>query len=109
MRNRLLWALLAETGLRLGEALGLPHRDWHPGLVTPHSWSSLLASTRTGAGQSRVSAGVFSDELHRLYGEHVWRLCEAAADLVADDFDAAYVSVTSSANPVRAVPAGVGL
>ena len=31
VRDRLLWALLAETGLRLGEALGLQHRDWHTG------------------------------------------------------------------------------
>src|SRR5260370_25702360 len=31
VRDRLLWMLLAETGLRLGEALGLQHRDWHTG------------------------------------------------------------------------------
>ena len=31
VRDRLLWSLLAETGLRLGEALGLQHRDWHTG------------------------------------------------------------------------------
>jgi integrase len=31
VRNRLLWMLLAETGLRLGEALGVAHRDWHTG------------------------------------------------------------------------------
>ena len=31
VRDRLLWALLAESGLRLGEALGLQHRDWHSG------------------------------------------------------------------------------
>src|SRR4051794_38250328 len=32
VRDRLLWALLAETGMRLGEALALQHRDWHTGL-----------------------------------------------------------------------------
>jgi integrase len=31
VRDRLLWSLLAESGLRLGEALGLQHRDWHTG------------------------------------------------------------------------------
>jgi hypothetical protein len=32
VRKRLLWAfLLAESGLRLGKALGLQHRDWHTG------------------------------------------------------------------------------
>jgi hypothetical protein len=29
--SNLLWSLLAESGLRLGEALGLQHRDWHTG------------------------------------------------------------------------------
>ncbi len=32
VRDRLLWALLAETGMRLGEALALKHCDWHTGL-----------------------------------------------------------------------------
>jgi site-specific recombinase XerD len=31
VRDRLLWSLLAESGLRLVEALGLQHRDWHTG------------------------------------------------------------------------------
>src|SRR5450756_1576544 len=31
VRDRLLWMVLAETGVRLGEALGLQHRDWHTG------------------------------------------------------------------------------
>ena len=31
VRDRLLWSVLAEAGLRLGEALGLQHRDWHTG------------------------------------------------------------------------------
>jgi integrase len=35
VRNRLLWMVLAETGLRWGEALGLQHRDWHTGAVIP--------------------------------------------------------------------------
>jgi site-specific recombinase XerD len=32
VRDRLLWALLAETGMRLGEALAIKHCDWHTGL-----------------------------------------------------------------------------
>src|SRR5258708_34796454 len=31
VRDRLLWALLAGTGLRLGWAVGMRHRDRHPG------------------------------------------------------------------------------
>ena len=31
LRDRLLFATLAETGMRLGEVLCLTHADWHPG------------------------------------------------------------------------------
>jgi integrase len=79
VRNRLLWALLAETGLRLGEALGLQHRDWHTGCGDtpfievidrehPHG-------VRAKSGYRRLYV---SDELGRLYGEYVWRLCTSA-------------------------------
>ena len=100
VRNRLLWALLAETGLRLGEALGLQHRDWHTGCGdTP--FVEVVArehphGVRVKGGSRRVYV---SDELDRLYGEHVWQLCEAGADLVADDFDAAYVFVNLEREP----------
>jgi integrase len=35
VRNRLLWMVFAETGVRLGEALGLQHRDWYTGRGDP--------------------------------------------------------------------------
>jgi integrase len=115
VRNRLLWMLLAETGLRLGEALGLQHRDWHTGRGDtpfievvdrehPHG-------VRAKSGYRRLYV---SDELDRLYGEHVWRLCEAGADLAgadlagadlagadlaAADFDASYVFVNLDREP----------
>ena len=103
VRNRLLWMLLAETGLRLGEALGLQHRDWHTGRGDtpfievvdrehPHG-------VRAKSGYRRLYV---SDELDRLYGEHVWRLCEAGADLARDpaaDFDASYVFVNLDREP----------
>jgi integrase len=100
VRNRLLWAVLAETGLRLGEALGLQHCDWHTGCGDtpfievidrehPHG-------VRAKSGYRRLYV---SDELDRLYGEYVWRLCEAGADLAVDDFDASYVFVNLDREP----------
>lgn len=100
VRNRLLWLLLAETGLRLGEALGLQHRDWHTGRGDtpfievvdrehPHG-------VRAKSGYRRLYV---SDELDRLYGEHVWRLCETGADLATGDFDATYVFVNLDRDP----------
>ena len=100
VRNRLLWMLLAETGVRVGEALGLQHRDWHTGCGDtpfievvdrdhPHG-------VRAKSGYRRVYV---SDQLDRLYGEYVWRLCEAGADLATDDFDATCVFVNLDREP----------
>ncbi len=48
-----------------------------------------------------------SDALDRLYGEYVWLLCEAGADLAAEDFDATYVFVNlDRCATVRAVATG---
>ena len=93
VRDRLLWALLAETGLRLGEALGLQHRDWHTGRGdTPF----IEVVPRDHPHGVRVKGGRYrrafiSDELDRLYGEYLWQLCEAGADLAVPDIDAAPV------------------
>lgn len=100
IRNRLLWVLLAETGFRLSEALGLQHRDWHTGRGdTPYV--EVVArdhphGVRAKSGYRRVYV---SDGLDRLYGEHLWRLCEAGADVGCDDFDAAYVFVNLDREP----------
>ncbi len=94
VRNRLLWMLLAETGLRLGEALGLQHRDWHTGRGdTP--FVEVVArehphGVRAKGGFRRLYV---SDELDRLYGEYLWQLCEVGADVAVEDFDAAPVFV----------------
>ena len=100
VRNRLLWMLLAETGVRLGEALGLQHRDWHTGRGdTP--FIEVVArdhphGVRAKGGYRRLYV---SDQLDRLYGDYVWRLCEAGADLATDDFDASCVFVNLDREP----------
>src|SRR6478736_5418993 len=100
VRNRLLWMLLAETGFRLGEALGLQHRDWHTGCGdTP--FVEVVArdhphGVRAKNGYRRVYV---SDQLDRLYGEYVWQLCEAGADLATDDFDGTCVFVNLDREP----------
>ena len=80
VRDRLLWVLLAETGLRLGEALGLQHRDWHTGRGdTPF----IEVVPRDHPHGVRVKGGRYrrvfiSDELDRLYGEYLWQLYDPA-------------------------------
>jgi hypothetical protein len=74
-------------GLRLGEALGLQHRDWHSGCgdtafieVVPRDHPHGVRVKGGGYRKLYVSA-----ELDSLYGEYVWQLCEAGADLAAAD------------------------
>ena len=51
---------------------------------------------RAKSGYRRVYV---SDELDRLYGEYVWQLCEAGADLATDDFDGTCVFVNLDREP----------
>lgn len=101
VRDRLLWLLLTETGLRLGEALSLQHRDWHTGCgETPF----VEVVAREHPHGLRVKGGHYrrvyiSDELDRLYGEYVWALCEAGWDLAVADPDAGYVFVNLAREP----------
>lgn len=101
MRDRLLFALLAESGLRLGEALGLRNGDWHTGggrtpfvEVVPGEHPHRVRVKGSQYRQVFVSGG-----LDRLYGEYLWQVADAAADRgceVADDW---YVFCNLSREP----------
>ncbi len=80
VRDRLLWSLLAETGLRLGEALGLQHRDWHTGLGdTP--WLEVVPREHPHGVRVKGQAYFVSDELDRLYGDYLFELCDRGVEL----------------------------
>jgi integrase len=102
VRDRLLWALLAETGMRLGEALAIKHCDWHTGLgdtpfveVVPREDHPHGLRVKNG-GYRRI---YISDELDRLYGEYLWRLCDAGADEAVGDLDSWWVFVNLAREP----------
>ena len=101
VRDRLLWTVLAETGMRLGEALGLQHRDWHTGLGdTP--WIEVMP--REHPHGARVKGGAYrklfvSDALDRLYGEYLLELCEAGVDVVIDNLDEHWLFVNLYREP----------
>lgn len=76
LRDRFLWALLVETGLRIGEALGLRHEDVDPAAGQVAVVSRLNAnSARAKSGRARVvpvRAGVvrlYADYLNAEYGD----------------------------------------
>ncbi|MHC9295635.1 tyrosine-type recombinase/integrase [Mycobacterium sp. LTG2003] len=87
VRNRLFFAVLAETGMRLGEALSLRHNDFHIGAgATP--WIDIVErqdhphGARVKTGPRRIYVG---DDLEALYSEYVWQLVAMNADQVVDD------------------------
>jgi integrase len=102
VRDRLLWALLAESGMRLGEALAVKHADWHTGLgdtpfveVVPREDHPHGLRVKNG-GYRRI---YISDELDRLYGEYLWQLCDAGADEAVGDLDTWWVFVNLAREP----------
>lgn len=96
VRDRLLFATLHETGMRLGECLGLQHRDWvtgaggtpHIDVVprTTHPWGARVKS-----GQPRRV--YVSHELEDLYAEYLWQLCDRGAAEARDPLDQWWVFV----------------
>jgi len=87
VRDRLLFATLAETGMRLGECLSTRHCDWHAGRggtpfieVVPRQ--DHPAGVRGKSGRYRRI--YVSDGLERLHSEYLWQLCDADAHRAVD-------------------------
>lgn len=87
VRNRLLFATLSETGMRLGEALSLKHCDWHVGRGGTPFVEVVPRQDHPGGARvknSRYRRIHISDDLERLHSEYVWELCDAGAHQVVD-------------------------
>ncbi|HSA40250.1 MAG TPA: tyrosine-type recombinase/integrase, partial [Mycobacterium sp.] len=101
VRNRLLFAVLAETGMRLGEALSLRHHDFHIGAgATPFieivDRQDHPHGVRVKTGSRRVYVG---DDLEALYSEYVWQLVAMAADVTVPDLATHFVFVNLVRGP----------
>ena len=87
VRNRLLFAMLHETGMRLGEALSLKHCDWHVGRGGTPFVEVVPRQDHPGGVRvknSRYRRIHISDDLERLHSEYVWELCDADAHRSVD-------------------------
>jgi integrase/recombinase XerD len=77
LRDRFLFALLASTGMRIGQALNLRHEDvvaWERRIeIVPRPWSRARARSKGGARGSVPVPGelirLWSDYMHVEYGE----------------------------------------
>lgn len=95
LRDRLFFAVLAETGMRMGEALSLRHHDFHiSGGDTPYvviaGRDDHPHGVRAKSGARRIYVG---DDLVALYSEYVWQLVAAGADVAVDDLGTHFVFV----------------
>ena len=102
-RDRLLFALLAETGLRIGEALSLRHVDWHAGRGdTPYVEVVPRQDHPHGA---RVKNNTYrrvyvSDGLEDAYSRYVWTLVDLGIDLDVPDLSNHFVFVNVAHEPL---------
>lgn len=102
VRDRLLFATLAHTGMRLGEALSLRHNDWHTGAGdTP--WIDVVPRQDHPHG-ARVKSGrhrrlYVGDDLEALYAAYVWELVDAGIDLHVPDLPSHFVFVNTNRAP----------
>ena len=95
LRDRLMMAVLAETGMRLGETLSLRHSDFHiTGGVTPSidivGRDDHPHGLRAKTGARRIYIG---DDLAALYTEYVWMLVQMCADVLVENLDSHFVFV----------------
>ena len=101
LRDRFLFAVLAETGMRIGEALSLRHHDFHiSGGVTPFvdvsGRDDHPHGIRAKSGSRRIYIG---DDLAALYTEYVWLLVDHSADVVVSDLATHFVFVNLTRGP----------
>ncbi|MDM2175036.1 tyrosine-type recombinase/integrase [Mycobacteroides franklinii] len=104
LRDRLLFATLAETGMRLGEALSLRHNDIHIGAGgTP--WIEVVPrqdhphGVRVKGGARRIYIG---DDLEALYSAYVWQLVDVGADELVENLNTHFVFVNLAGGPLFA-------
>lgn len=95
LRYRLLFETMASSGVRIGEALGLRHRDWHTSRGdTPFIEIQPREDHAHGVRQKSGFRKVYvSDEADRLYKEHLFELCELGLPDAYSDADDAPVFV----------------
>lgn len=96
LRDRLLFATLHETGVRLGECLSLQHQDWVIGAgstpyleLTPREDHPHCARVK-GSEPRRI---YISHDLESLYSEYLWELCDRGAVEACEPLDQWWVFV----------------
>lgn len=104
-RDRLLFLLLWETGMRVGEALTLTHQDMSTGQGdTPYVEVIARQNHPHGVrGKTPIPRRIYiSDELENTYVEYLWELIDAGIDLTIENLAEHQILVNVSKEPLWA-------
>ncbi|SIT72116.1 tyrosine-type recombinase/integrase [Microbacterium sp. RU33B] len=88
LRDRLLFATLSETGMRIGQALSLRHHDWILGRGSQPAIRLAARQDHPHGVRSKSSENLIyiSDSLERLYSAYAWHLTDMGIDAYVPDF-----------------------
>lgn len=102
-RDQLMISTLWETGMRVGELLGLQHRDFSTGRGDS-PWVDVLARhthPHGARGKTPRHRRIYiSDDLEAAYAQYLWQLIDAGIDLDITDLSAHHVFVNVAREPV---------
>lgn len=104
-RDQLLFTLLWETGMRIGEALNLTHQDMNTGQgETPFVDVVPRQEHPHGIrGKTFIPRRIYiSDELENAYVEYLWELIDAGIDLDIPNIAGHYIFVNVNKAPLFA-------
>ena len=102
-RDKLLFTLLWETGMRIGEALNLTHQDMNTGQGdTPFVEVIARQEHPHGVrGKTPMPRRIYiSDELENLYVEYLWALIDQGIDLDYPNLGEHYIFVNVAKDPL---------
>lgn len=90
VRDRLLFATMIETGMRIGQALSLRNQDWNIGAGnTP--WIDLVPRQdhphQVRNKTNRTYRVYIGDDLEALYSAYIWHLVEHGIEAFIDDIN----------------------
>lgn len=111
LRTRFLFAVLAETGMRLGEALSLRHLDIN--IASGTQPYIQVCPRQDHPGGARVKARYerriyIGDDLAALYSSYVWALVEHNIDLIIENLPEHFIFVTGPNSLTPFTPLGQG-
>lgn len=101
LRDRLIFATLAETGMRIGQALTLRNQDWIIGRGAQPSIHLAARQDHPHGVRSKTGENLIyiSDDLEQLFSAYMWHLADMGIDAYVPDFGTHFTFVNLAKPP----------